>query len=288
MTDIIEDAMIGHNRPPPDAEQIRDRLAEAHAEIVKRQADLLDAFIRTPETVSDDNAGSVTDFIKQIAAATKHINVARIAEKEPYLVGGRAVDAFFNRLAEPLNKAKGALQGLLTLYERAKADEERKAREEAARKEREEARRLQAIADERDRAAKEREIAAKEREIAADTDAALDDAINAYTAVGQAEADARQADADARQADADAVVAERASKAKAAHLHTTRGDYGSTSSLRTFWDFADMDRRALDLYALRQHIPEDALEKAVRSYINAGGRELRGVRIFKNTKSVVR
>ena len=273
-TDDTTRPAIGHNQPPPDAEQIRDRLAEAHAEIVKRYGELMVASKRTPEKVSDDNAGSVTDFIKQLGAAMKAIKAARIAEKEPFLQGGRTVDTFFNVMYATLETATGALNGRLTVYERAKADKERRARDEAARIERKEAQRLQAIADERQRAAEELERAAR-------TEAALNDAI-------EADADAHHADADARQADADAVVAERASKAKAAHLHTTRGDYGSTSSLRTFWDFADMDRRALDLYALRQHIPEDALEKAVRSYINAGGRELRGVRIFKNTKSVVR
>ena len=229
MNDIIEDAMIGHNKPPADAEQISDRLAEAHAEMVKRQADLLDALTRAPVRVDDSNAGRVTDFVKQIAAATKHINVARIVEKEPFLEGGRTVDTFFKRLSDPLNRAKEKLAARLTIYERDKADHERRVREEAARIEREEAQRLQAIADERERAA-------REVERAADTDATLDHAI-------EADAAARQAEADARQADADAVVAERAANAKAAQLHTTRGDYGSSSSLRTFWDFADLDRR---------------------------------------------
>ena len=274
MNDIIEDAMIGHNRPPADADQISDRLAEAHAEMVERQADLLDALTRAPDTVDDANAGRVTDFVKQIAAATKHINVARIVEKEPFLNGGRTVDTFFKRLSDPLDKAKATLQDRLTIYERDKADKERRVREEAARIERKEAQRLQAIAAERERAA-------AERERAANTDADLDGAIAAAAA-------ARQAEADARQADADAVVAERAANAKAAELHTTRGDYGSSSSLRTFWDFADLDRADLDLETLRQHIPLDGLEKAVRSYTKSGGRELRGVRIFKNTKSVVR
>ena len=209
-------------------------------------------------------------------------------KKSRFWNGGRTVDTFFKRLADPLDEAKGKLQNRLTIYERNKADEERRVREEAARIEREEAQRLQAIADERERAAMEVERAAEERDRAADTDAALDDAIEANAAASRADAEARQADADARQADADAVVAERAANAKAAQLHTTRGDYGSSSSLRTFWDFTDLDRGALDLEALRQHIPQDALEKAVRAYTKAGGRELRGVRIFKNTKSVVR
>lgn len=38
----------------------------------------------------------------------------------------------------------------------------------------------------------------------------------------------------------------------------------------------------------QQHLPHAALHQAVRSYIKAGGRDLRGVRIFEDTTAVVR
>tara|TARA_R110000868_G_scaffold350642_4_gene611924 strand:+ start:639 stop:1226 length:588 start_codon:yes stop_codon:yes gene_type:complete len=83
------------------------------------------------------------------------------------------------------------------------------------------------------------------------------------------------------------VVAAEAT-AKAADLSRTRGDHGSVSSLRTFWTFSDVERATIDLEVLRHHIPEEALEKAVRSFVKAGGRELAGARIFEDTKTVVR
>jgi len=46
------------------------------------------------------------------------------------------------------------------------------------------------------------------------------------------------------------------------------------------WTFKDLDRDKLDLEKLRQHIPADALDKAVRSFVKAGGRELAGCTIF--------
>ena len=49
-----------------------------------------------------------------------------------------------------------------------------------------------------------------------------------------------------------------------------------------------LDRDALDLSTLRPFLPLDALEKAVRGFIRAGGRELKGVRIFENTATSVR
>jgi hypothetical protein len=52
--------------------------------------------------------------------------------------------------------------------------------------------------------------------------------------------------------------------------------------------FDEIDREEIDLEVLRFHIPADGLEKAVRSFIKAGGRELRGTRIYETTAAVVR
>ena len=52
--------------------------------------------------------------------------------------------------------------------------------------------------------------------------------------------------------------------------------------------FDEIDRASLDLEALRVHIPADGLETAVRSFLKAGGRELRGTRIFETTVATVR
>ena len=49
-----------------------------------------------------------------------------------------------------------------------------------------------------------------------------------------------------------------------------------------------LDRETIDLEALRPHLPTQALEQAVRSFIRAGGRKLEGVRIFENTGTTVR
>ena len=69
----------------------------------------------------------------------------------------------------------------------------------------------------------------------------------------------------------------------------TRGDVGALATLQTFWDFdpLTLNRAELDLEALRQHLPADAIDKAIRSFIRAGGRDLRGVHIFENQKARV-
>jgi hypothetical protein len=88
---------------------------------------------------------------------------------------------------------------------------------------------------------------------------------------------------------------EKAATASAADLSRTRGDLGSVASLRTDWVFDNLERTNIDLEALRQHLPLTAIEQAVRSWINAnkdglksGEAKLRGVRVFEQTKAVVR
>lgn len=81
---------------------------------------------------------------------------------------------------------------------------------------------------------------------------------------------------------------DRAADAKAADLSRTRGELGSVSSLRTDWVHDGFDRDRIDLEALRAHLPADAIDQAIRSFIRAGGRELRGTKIYEQTQAVVR
>lgn len=252
---------IGHNAPPSIVEALRDRLDLEHGAMLSRRDALLAGVARVPEVIEDDAAcGKVGDFVKQITGTMKDADGTRVKVKEPYLEAGRAVDGFFKNISDPLDRGRKTLLARVTVYERAKADRERRAREEEARLQREEADRLRR--------------AAEDAAAALRTEEQLPEALAAETA--------------ATQAAADATTAQRAAEVKPAELSRIRGDYGSVSSLRTFWDFADLDREALDLETLRTHLPLDAMEKAVRSFVKAGGRDLRGVRIFENTSAVIR
>lgn len=251
---------IGDNMPP-ETPPIRDRLVEDYAALAKRRDELIEAADRAPATVEDeDTAGKIGDFIKQLTAAHKNAEAARVDEKEFFLDGGRQVDGFFKTITEPLAKAKKLIEARLTEYQRKKAAEERRRREEEERKAREEA----------DRLAKE----AAERAAALAQESDLDEALAAEEA--------------AKAAAAVASKAHQETSANAADLSRTRGDYGSVASLRTFWNFRNLDRDKLDLAPLRAHLPQDGLEKAVRSFIKAGGRDLNGVEIFEDAATVVR
>lgn len=260
-------APMGHNLPQGD--DLVTVLTEQNADLIARRDELLDALDRVPETIEDeDTNGKVADFVKQIGAAIKRTDDRRKTEKEPYLEGGRNVDGVFRKIADPLVKAKETLTKRMTAYQRVKAEEERRRRLE----EEEAARREAAEAEARARAA--------EAEAQAETGHQASRQIDADSAAKQAE-----------QASADAVKASRAAGAKAADMHRSRGDYGATSSLRTYWDFEIVNLNKIPLAKLRPHIPQNAIEQAIRSYIRAGGRDLGGddvVRIFENTTAVVR
>jgi len=81
---------------------------------------------------------------------------------------------------------------------------------------------------------------------------------------------------------------EKKADANQAELSRTRGDLGSVSSLRTDWVHDEVNRATIDLEALRPHLPAEAIDQAIRSFIRAGGRELRGTRIYEQTTAVVR
>ena len=256
-------ALLGDNNPPADllvGAPLREKLQEENQDILDRCDELLEGANRIPPITDDDIAGKVGDYIKQLTALNKTAEARRTGAKEPYLEGGRHIDGFFKAVTDPVLKVKTNVERTLTIYAREKADSERRERMEQERLAREAA----------ETARKAAEAAAR----AAHDAAALDAAIEAEKA--------------AETAAADLAKAERATDAKAAEMSRTRGEYGSMSSLRTSWVFDEIDRATLDLEALRPYLPTDGLDKAVRAFIKAGGRELKGTNIFETTAAVVR
>lgn len=246
---------MSSNYPPIDANPIRDRLIETYPDLLQRAEDLIAAAGRVPVIDDDEIAGRVGDFSKQVQAHVKLIETTRVNEKEPYLAGSRAIDGYFTPVKDRLEKALAPVRQNMTSYLRMKESAERQKREAEARAKREEA----------DRLAKE----AMERE--AET--------RRSTELMQQAAEAETVAA---------TIEQRVEAATPADLARTRGDHGSVSTLQRFWTFRDLDRAELDLNALRHHLPADALEKAVRSFIKAGGRELRGVEIYQKEEASFR
>ena len=252
----------GDNLPPVDADPIRDRLVEKYAELEERKNKLLAGAARVPPIEDADTAQRVTDFIKQLQGFDKQAEALRVAEKEPFLMGSRAVDGFFKGHTGPVKQAHKDVSANLQSYLRRVEEEARQVAEEKARVERE-------------RERQEREAAERQAREASD-EVALQLAV--------------EAEARAKQAAADAVVADREARAKPAEFSRTRGDLGGVSSLKQFWDFRIVTREHIDLEALRPYISPEDIEKAIRRYVatNKGDVPLPGVEIFQNTKVATR
>ena len=244
---------IGHNSPP-----LSELLREETADLVKRKDALLAACERVPEAIQDETtSGRVADLIKLMIKCRQQAKKDHQARKEPFLEDGRLVDGAYKAITDPLDRAKVLVENKLTQYQRQVAEEQRRLREAEARRQAEEATRQR----------REAEAAVATLETEADLDAAI------------------TAEELARQAAADAALAQRATTVKAAELSRLRGEYGSTASLTTFWDFDELDRNAIDLETLRPYLDVAMIEKAIRIYIRSGARTLKGCRIFENTKS---
>lgn len=260
------------NFPPPDADPLRERLAADYAAQIDRAKALIAAADLVPEITDDEMAGAVGDQAVQIAAHMKLMNTTHGGEKEPYLRNGRTVDNFFfpwsgdktGKLALAISK----LRAKATVYASAKAARLRREAEEQARLQREEAARLAAEAAAREAAAKAASapiVAAAEAKVSA-------------TLMDQAVA-----------VEAEAARSEQAiATSKPAVFGRTRGDLGSLTTINATWTFADLDKDAVKLEPLRQHLSLGALEQAVRAYIKAGGRKLDGVRIYQNESASFR
>lgn len=256
----------GHNEPPTDLDPLLERLREDHADLLKRRDDLLGAIERSPTVIEEGDeqlAGKLADFVeKQLNGFVKHAEAAHKHDKAPFLQAGRTVDSFLHTLVDEINAGKIKINGVREAYAKAKAATERRRREEEERKAREEQARLEKEA--RDKAAALREEN--------DLEAAL------------------AAEEAAKQAKAKADAKAKAAAAKPAELGKSRGEHGGQTTLKQFWNVADINRDDIDLEALRQHFTDDALKRAVTSwkdankdFLKAGG-ALKGARIFEDAR----
>lgn len=329
-------AVIGGNLPPPTEtlkeinELLPGYLESVNADLVKRADDLESAFARVPDAIDNEElAGKVSDFVAQITACVKEAEAKRTDLVAGAIKFQRTSNTFYDkRIFDRLDTPKGQsgikqkLLGLLTGWERLKADQERRRREEAERIAREEAARAERERQEIERKArvaadaerKAREAAEAEARRKADEEAAkiknkrqLEEAIKreeerriaaakeaaeAEIRAAQREAAIKQAAEDEARAQGEADKAAAAAAENAASMHTVRGDYGSSSSLRTttkgfIKDRNELLKSAADIWPF---LSDEVLDKAVNTFvkINKNSRTLHGVDIREVTSAVVR
>lgn len=248
---MTQPAPIGHNNPPT----IEDELRERSTELLDRAQKLIDAADRIPAELDAESAGKATDFIKQVTTCAKAIEDKRKSEKEPFVEGGRKVDAFFKVHATDLDIAKSKASKPLLAYQTKVQEEERQRRLEQERIAREEA----------DRKAEEA------RKLA---NAGLDE---------QANVELNKALRDEKKADRLA-----SSVQTGVGLGVTKADSGATASTRKRTVVEIVDRHAINYNLLAAHFTVDAIQSALNSFVKAGGTEMPGVKIYEKTEVVVR
>ena len=224
-----------------------------------------------PKRIDDDETcGHWQDVIKLLDAEAKTIEGVRVAVKEPYLAAGRVVDGFFQDLKLRATKTRNVLASIVEGHLIRKRNAERARLEEEAHQQRlteERLRREAALAEEiaRQRDAKGKQAAASEKRVEA--------------AVAEQEAEV---------AAAEAALADALAKSKSADLARNRSTEGSLGTLADHWDFEITDYNKLPAAELWAYVPAKQREQAVRAFVKAGGRVLRGARIFPATKLQVR
>jgi hypothetical protein len=166
---------------------------------------------------NDDAQGEAAENRRMISALLKAAEDRRKERKEPFLEGGRAVDAWFNgtKLAPSkgfsaaLERLRGQFTALMTPYAERKAEEARLAAAAIARE-----------AEEKAQRAVEAAIQAMGSAPPADVDVAVERATEAT---------------------AEAAQAERGAAASLADRSRVHGEFGAVASLRTRWKYRITD-----------------------------------------------
>lgn len=242
---------IGGNNPP-----ISEVLADTQKALIARIEPLADRANALPRKIdSDETLGKVGDLVVDARKLISDLDRARKVEKQPYLDGGRAVDAFFKTASDRVERISAAFEKAAGDYQREKAAEARRKAEDEARKLRED--------EERKRQ--------------------------------EAENAKRQSTADRKhdQADEIGALAEEA-EAKAAstnhELAKVKTETGVTAGAKTEWTFDIVDYEKIDLNRLHPYFPRADVEKAIRSFakIHKGSSELAGVAFREDIKATFR
>lgn len=282
-------APIGHNKSPLiSAPALAKDFRHLTVSIVEIQAEVK----RCPPVVEDlEDLETIRAAVQRITAEAKRVETNREETKEPYLSAGRVVDGYFRGLHGTLDVWKRDLEARSKRFLDRKAAEEKARREAEARAREEEAHRAREAA----RAAAEAHAKTEQEQREAEARAAQAVQKEEWEArrrerQTRAEAEAAAAEkqsrlrAEAEAAEARALEAHKAAEAKPADLARTRTSDG-LSTLAQVWKFEVIDHAAIDLNALREHMPLADIERAIARFVKThkGDRQLNGVRIYSDT-----
>ena len=285
-------AVAGNNEAPDYAKEVTERMARDYAALQESLTEALADARTLPKEVNDDGVmGTVAHAVKRLRDVGDRIEAIRVAEKEPFLCGGNAVDSFFGALLAKIARKKktdpvGAidvLQARVDDYVNRKAAEERRRREEEARVAREaeeKARSAREAAERAQREAEEKAARARKQENIDLQRQAAREAEAAAQAAREAEERARRQEQDAR----------AAATAKTADLVRTRTDEGNMVTAKQEGYVEVTDYAKLDAKILWDFIKDEHKLAALKQWakITQHKRQMDGAIIGLRDKAVIR
>lgn len=257
-------AVVGANeeQTPDYITPVTQRLTEEYAELSKNVTEDLRAAREDmpPVVESDDELGKLGSMIKRLRDTAARCEAFFKREKEPYLRGGQAVDAFFKDFKDRLGKAADILDKRGDAYNQKKLAEAREKlrreaeeREALAKKEREEADRKAREAREAEEAAARARKPERKEELRAVAEQKREEATGA---ISQANVTAMQA-----------ADAQEQTQVKAADVVRTRHvDEGRLTTMQEVPYVEVTDRSKLPLDLLAPYFTDDHLLAAVKAY----------------------
>lgn len=268
-TPVAAPAIIGHNKPPLEEiipEEFRAELLRERPEFLDKLRDAVEAAGRA-QAIDDETLGRCGDLVNVYRAILKHIDATHKAVKEPYLQGGRLVDAEKKTLTERVEDAKRKVEAIGNAFVAKRQAEQRAEQERIAAEQRAAAERAAAAERERERAEQEA-IRAQQEAANAEERAA-------------AEERARKAAEEAEAAMSSAALA----PAAVATNEPVRSDGGSTISGKQEWQSRVDDYTVAFMAVEDDDKVREAIDKAIARRVRAGARKIEGVTIYPVAKA---
>lgn len=293
MQDLVPDELLnpaatrGHNEAPPFAQVVTERMAREYAELQSTVAELgAEAETMPASITTDEEAAPISALVVKLRDVHGRAKAFHKKEKEPYLRGGEAVDAFFFTLMETVQTTGKNLTGIVNDLKQRQLAEERRRREEAAA----EARRIEAEA--RAKLAEEQRL--RDEAAAAAARARKPETIETHQEKAAEHADAAEvARVDTMMARDKAEVATHATLAKPSAMVGKRFEaagIGGKVTMRQVPKVAIIDASKLDLEKLRPFIAEAALLSALKAWAKVTGHKtmMEGASILMVDDTVIR
>lgn len=275
----------GHNQAPDVVQQTIDRLAKDYASVTAAVEELeAKANAMAAQEITDRTGlESFSNFVVALRDKFRDVEATRVAEKEPLLRGGQAVDGFFKAKLDQLERAGKALTRVIDTYNQKRLAEERRIREEQRRE-------AERIAEEtRKREAAERQ-AAEEAEAAARRMRKPENIETQEKLAQQHTAEADDAAIEHQIAAQNAEDARISTQVKAADMVRERFDEGRVVTMKQEGYAEIVDKDQLDKDLLWPFIKDEAVAVALRQWAKTTGhkKQMAGASIGFRDKTVIR